>query len=246
MQDPSAPAAIQSFQLSYGKYLRDPANESRPEGIPPRRSEIYENLLYNNISGFIDKCFPVAMSMFDEGQWRKLTRSFFRDWRSETPIFSQIPYEFVRFIAETEIKNDLPPWLPELLHYEWVELEVDLRENACSENLASQEICTNPSLKVLAYQWPVHKISKTFQPDTPAETCLAVYRDEHLKVRFLEINATTFMLLQFIQMNPGIRGEILQAFAEQLKHPEPSTLISFGQKIIDDFISQEIIIGGNT
>jgi hypothetical protein len=66
MQDINAPDTLRDFQITYGKYLRSPATQKRPDGIPERRSEIYESLLFNNISGFINNCFPVAPDFLSE------------------------------------------------------------------------------------------------------------------------------------------------------------------------------------
>ena len=235
---------LRSFQLEYGKYLRDPENSVLPEGIPARRSEIYEGLLFNNVSGFINNCFPVARSLYEEAQWTKLSRSFFRDWRCTSPLFSQIPYEFVKYVSAHEDSLILAPWIPELLHYEWIELEVDTEDTGEFIELAEGEVAANPSLKVLAYQWPVHKISDDFKPDEPEQTCLAIYRNSEFKVRFVELNATTFLLLQFIQQAPGQLSAILEQFAQQIKHPDPQAIITFGAQLVDDFIGQEILLGG--
>lgn len=243
MQDINAPEALQDFQINYGRYLRDPKAQTLPRGIPRRRSEIYENLLFNNLCGFVDKCFPVACSLFSEAEWEKLCRRFFAEWRCSTPIFSQIPREFVSFIADTFIGDELPPWLPELLHYEWVELEVDLDESELPKITGQGKLHGNPSLRLLAYQWPVHKISQDFLPDTEEETYLVVYRDHELQVRFLEVNATTFTLIQFICTYDGSEDELFSSFAQTIQHPDPEALAAFGLPLIHDLTQQEIFIG---
>lgn len=252
MQDVNAPESLRDFQIGYGRYLRDPQKTELPEDIPARRSEIYENLLFNNISGFINSCFPVSKSLFDEQEWLKIRREFFSQWRCVTPIFSQIPYEFVRFISERPIGESLPPFLSELLHYEWVELEVDV-DVADVWDDAARSLMINPTAKLLAYQWPVHKISPEFQPSETQQTCLVVYRDEQLSVRFSEVNPTTLMLLQFMQES-NIDSErqlhnkedverFICRFGEQINHPEPKSLLKFGFDLLQDLKQKNILIG---
>ncbi len=242
MQDVSAPEKLRSFQIRYGKYLRSPETSRLPEGIPARRSEIYEGLLFNNISGFINNCFPVARSLHTDTEWVALTRRFFKDWRCTTPIFSQIPFEFVRYCSETLVVDELPAWLPELLHYEWVELDIDLKVN---ENVDINNTCVriNPMASLLSYNWPVHTISKGLIPDEPIQTFLVVYRDEYCKVRFLELNATTFMLLQHIESKPNSSDEVVKTFVKQLEHPNPDVLAEFTLQIMKDLKEQEILFG---
>lgn len=250
MQDSNAPESLRDFQIGYGRYLRNPKKKELPEGIPARRSEIYEDLLFNNICGFINNCFPVAKYIFDEEQWQEMCRNFFEHWRCSTPIFSQIPFEFVRYISESIEAEKLPDWLSELLHYEWVELEVDLAEVDFDQELieASEGNATvraNPTMKLLAYNWPVHTLSKTAVPDSPTTTFLVVYRNSKLTVRFLEVNATTYMLLQLIQNEPAERAVLLASFAEQIQHPDAAALETFGLQLIADLIRQEILIGAD-
>lgn len=249
MQDLNAPESLRDFQIGYGKYLRNPSKRALPKGVPARRSQIYEELLFNNISGFIDNCFPVTKSLFEESQWLGLCRAFYDEWRCTTPIFSQIPNEFVRFISERPIGENLAPWVPELLHYEWVELEVDLSEADTVSPTGEHSLIVNPTAKLLAYQWPVHRISSDFQPEENKQTCLVVYRDDNEKVRFSEVNATTLMLLQFMQewQQPmqalNEIKQFLQAFAEQIGHPDPAALTEFGLSLLNDLKSKKILVG---
>lgn len=257
MLDADAPKSLQDFQLSYGHYLRDPSACSRPDGVPVRRSEIYENLLISNISGFINTCFPVAKSLHTQEQWQALCRAFFSEWRCTTPIFGRIPEEFVCFLNEYAQHSEVAPWLPELIHYEWVELDVDLDE----AELPSQKdidihssLFLNPTARLLAYQWPVHSVSKDALPTTEQQTCLVVYRDEEENVRFNEVNPTTFMLLQFINEHNAERGadasnkdkdidSLLLGFSEQINHPDPSVLMVFGKQLIEDLKNKSILFG---
>jgi len=242
MQDTSAPDALRDFQIRYGKYLRSPETVALPDGIPERRSEIYEGLLFNNISGFINSCFPVARSLHSEERWLELRRAFFREWRSPTPLFSKIPFEFVRFLSETLWADKVEPWLPELLHYEWVELDVDLDD---SEAVVPESGCValNPSAHLLAYNWPVHAISADMIPEEPQATFLVVYRNPEMRVRFVELNATTYMLLQFIQENPGKEQAVAEAFVSQIEHPEPGSLIGFALDMLSDLKKQHVLLG---
>lgn len=248
MQDVNAPKSLSEFQLNYGRHLRNPSENTLPLGVNKRRSEIYEDLLFNNIRTFIDTCFPVAKSLFSDQDWQVLARAFFHNWRCTTPIFSQIPYEFVRYISEgdisdSSIKSSQPQWLPELLHYEWVELEVDVFEDDTKlENLKG--LILNPSAKLLVYQWPVHTISNDQLPESPLQTCLVVYRNIELSVRFLELNATTFMLLQFLEQHPsGFASDILHKFAKQIQHPDPTALVQFGFTLLAELHDANIIFG---
>lgn len=242
----AAPKSLQQFQHNYGRYLRDPKSHPRPNGIPKRRSQVYEELLFNNVCSFIDKCFPVAKSMVPEKKWRRLCRIFYRDWRCDDPIFSTIPFEFVQFINQSEITLPLPAWFAELLHYEWTELEVDM-DPACENpfsygDYAPSVIAVNGTLRVLNYQWPVHKICPNYRPRKPQQFCSLVFRNLHLQVKFIEVNPMTAYLVQAIQnANGDNKIALLNALATQLKWPVAAEFIDFGCKIIQDLSQQEAL-----
>jgi hypothetical protein len=242
MQDPKAPESLRQFQITYGRYLRAPAEQILPEGIPERRSEVYEGLLFNNICGFLDRCFPVTQSIVGAEKWRVWCRQFFKEWRSETPLFSQIPFEFVRYMSEMLITDSLPDWMPELLHYEWVELEVDV-DNAERSASSLARYYVNPNARLLAYNWPVHRIRKDFQPTEPEASFLVVYRDSNFSVMFSEINATTYALLSLIQEGYEQLPELFSVLAETIGHPDAEALMQFGVPLLEDLKRQEIILG---
>lgn len=240
------PGALQSFQHTFGKYLRDPQNEACPVGIPARRARIYEDLLFNNLRGFLDACFPVCRRLMDESAWEYLLREFFRGWRSDTPYFSKIPWEFVSYLAADMTSVRLPEWFAELAHYEWIELEVDLSNgtSTVSTTASCNASClrANPTLRNLVYRWPVHTINDNRFPTASMTTHLLVYRDHSFSVQFAEINAMTARLIELVMKNTFTSEEALSTLAEEMHHPPSEPWIKFGKAIIDDLIAQEILI----
>ena len=79
-------------------HLRDPANNLAPAGIEDRRLNIYRDLFFNNIEGFLASAFPVFKSLHDEQSWLNLVREFFAQHRCETPYFLSISEEFLDYI----------------------------------------------------------------------------------------------------------------------------------------------------
>ena len=59
-----SPAKLRAFQSAFAGHLRSPVKAGRPSGVPARPAKIYRELVFNNITGFIDACFPVAKSLF--------------------------------------------------------------------------------------------------------------------------------------------------------------------------------------
>lgn len=202
------PASLRQFQSAFSQRLRDPECATALPDVPTRQGALYETLLFNNLCGFIDRCFPVSKQRMDIQSWRNLCRRFYRSHSCKSPYFREIPFQFLTYIQEAT--TDLPAWLPELLHYEWVELAVttDPTRLPAKQQTTSNtaELKINPTLRNLQYHWPVHRLSADTEKDEiPAPndvTCLLVYRKRDHKVQFMQIDPLTACLLQLLTACP--------------------------------------------
>lgn len=235
----------QKFQSEFGRYLRDPDSETLPEGVIPRRAKVYEDLLFNNVCGFLNTCFPVSKTILGKQEWSTLSRQFFRDWRCHSPRFNDIPKEFLDYLV-SDISPELEyPWLIQLAHYEWVELAVDTFDETGVQKHTLAGISVNPSLHNLIYDWPVHQISPDFLPNEPLQTFLLVYRNSQNKVAFTEINAATSALLNLFEQGYSNSEEALAELASQMQVPINAAFSSFGMDMINQLIQQGILIDEN-
>ncbi len=239
---------FQQFQRAFARHLRDPHHAPRPDGVPARRMAVYNELLFNNLCGFIDRCFPVSRTILGEKRWRRLCRTFYRDWPLHTPWFREIPREFVRYLAEADIRQPRPRWLAELVHYEWAELAVDVMDtpspahDPAGDKLALP-VALNPALLNLAYSWPVHRIGPNFRPRKRQPTYLVVYRDAHDDVQFSQINAVTGRLLTLLAVAPTCGEAAIRQIGTELQHPAPEQLLAHGAALLDDLHRQGIVLG---
>ncbi|NJN52081.1 MAG: DUF2063 domain-containing protein [Gammaproteobacteria bacterium] len=198
-------------QLAFAAHIRNPAVHPAPLGIEPRRMQIYVDLVYNNIERFLANTFRIIRSLTSDAAWHAMVRDFVHRHRSASPFFQEIPREFLAYLeTERESLHDEvePPWLLELAHYEWVELALDLDQRSIPErdvdpggDLLDGYPVVSPLAWLLSYEFPVHRISKQYQPaiapDQP--TFLVVYRDRAERVRFLEVNRVTARLLSMLR-----------------------------------------------
>ena len=239
--------AFQTFQHQMAAHLRDPHHTRRPSGVPQRRMAVYNELLFNNICGFVDSCFPVSRQILGEARWRRLCRTFYRDWRSHTPWFREIPREFVRYLNEACIAQPLPRWLPDLARYEWAELVVDVMDVSPPAydpqgDLMQGRVVLNPARVDVVSEWPVHRIGPAWQPRKTEPTFLVVFRDAHCQVQFSEINAVTARSLALL--GEGFTGQqVFEQLAHDMAHPDPQALMGFGQQLLTSLREQGILLG---
>ena len=241
--------AFQQFQRDFGLHLRDPRAVARPDGVSARRAKAYRELLFNNVCGVIDACFPVCREVLGARRWGRLQRNFFAEWRSQSPLFCDLPREFLKWLGEGEVPVALPAWLNELAHYEWAELAVDIMQardlpvfNADGDLLEGKPLVA-PAHMLLAYQWPVHRIGADFKPRKPAPVQLVVFRDIAERVQFAEINPVTARLLALLaDDNSTGRAACLQVAAE-LQHPNPQVVVEGGAAMLAELKSWGVIYG---
>ncbi len=249
MNKPAALPEFQQFQRAFTAHIRDPKAPPRPAGVEARRMKIYNELLVNNVEGFLLACFPVLRQVLGSRKWAKLVRAFFATHRSRTPYFRQIPDEFIQFLQnEWAPPEAYPPFTLALAHYEWIELVLSVSnrrlEHAVDEagDLLDGVPLLNPVLANLRYDWPVQRIAPR-RKVLPADTFLLVFRDSEDKVQFSEINAFTARLLTLLETGTLSGRAALQQIADESRHPDPALVIQAGGALLDDLRARGAIPG---
>lgn len=241
-------------QYAFAAHIRDPERNPCPEGIEDRRMKIYRELFYNNVEGFIANTFPVLRRILPDDRWHAMIRDYFARHLSHTPLFPEMPREFLQYLEhEREPQPDDPPFMLELAHYEWVELALSLLDEKIDAtkidvhgDLLDGIPVISPLAWTLRYRFPVHKIGPAFQPEEAdgKPTHLIVYRDTEFDVRFIEINPVTARLLQLLSGDDPVPGRTaLQQVAAELNHPQPDAVIQGGIEILQNLRKCHVILG---
>lgn len=214
---------FQQTQLELTSYLRAPREDAAPPQVEVRRLHIYRDLIYNNIENFVANVFPVTRSILNDEAWHALVRGFVQNHYCQTPYFLQISDEFVQYLLQERglLAGD-PPYLLELVHYEWIELALDVsvdvipQANAFPSVLDETRPRVSPVATCLNYQYPVQKVSASHPHWEPEPTRLVVYRNRSDKVCFMEANPLTARLLFLLQSDDQPLISHLQTIAREL------------------------------
>lgn len=253
MQAKSDLPAFQQYQFAFANHIRNPRLNKRPKGVEARRMKVYNELLYNNLEGFLLACFPVLRKVLGKRKWTSLVRDFFSAHRCHTPFFRQIPDEFVQYLKnERGVRADDPPFLQDLARHEWVELmlavsgkEIDLAQIDSAGDLISGRPALNPHLSMQSYDYPVHRIGPKFKPtvEQKEETHFAVLRNKEDEVKFILLNPVSMRLLYLLQ-STALSGEAaLLQIATELNHPNPEVVLAGGREILQTLLLSEAILG---
>lgn len=242
-------------QYAFSAHIRDPKLNPKPSDIEARRMNIYTELFFNNVEDFISNTYPVLKDIMSEESWLEMIRDYFSNHLSHTPLFPEMPREFLHYLDNERDNPNDPKFINELAHYEWVELALmtsDLDEDINWDNIDLDNDLLNhvPVLSPLAwpliYHYPVQQISKDFIPEEPSPqpVYLLVYRDKGDEVHFMELNPVTAMLIQLINEDNNLSSkQILENIAEQMQHPDPQIVIEGGNEILQDLKNRNVILG---
>ncbi len=244
---------FQQYQADFTGHIRNPKSAARPKGVPARRMKVYTEIVFNNMEGTLTACFPVSKKVLGVRRWMRLVRDFMAQHSCSTPWFRQIPEELLRWLETSPPCNqDLPPFLPSLAHYEWIELAIAVSDAALdSDTLAPDgDLLTGrpvlaPALALLEYAYPVHRISPKFKPAQPlAEPVhLLVFRGTRDEVRFIELNPVSARLINLLQPGELTGRQALEQIAAEMQHPAPQTVVQFGLELLNDLWRQKAVWG---
>lgn len=239
--------AFQQFQHEFGRHLRDPRRAPRPAGVPARHAALYGELLFNNLSGFLDACYPVTRAVLGARRWRRLQRSFFREARCRTPWFREIPREFLDWLPA----GSGPAWLGELAHYEWVELALDVMDadvpphDPHGDLLAGVPVLA-PALMNLSYAWPVQHIGPDYRPRKPQPVHLLVFRDRDDLVRFVELNPVSARFVDLLLQGGRTGSDACRQVAREIGHADPDAVLAHGVVQLEALRAAGALLGVRT
>lgn len=244
---------FQQYQAAFASHIRNPQKNKRPQGIPAQRMKVYNELLYNNLEGFLLACFPVLRKILGKRKWSKLVRDFFSVHRCQTPFFRQIPDEFIQYLKnERNAQPDDPPFLIDLAHYEWVELmlsvsnkEIDYALIDPHGDLLNAHPAISPLLSLQSYAYPMHRISPKFKPTREQQEAshFAIVRNAEDEVKFILINPVIMRLLLLLQSQPLTGEGALRQIAAELQHPDPSVVLTAGHETLQSLHSAQVVLG---
>ncbi len=257
LHDQTAPSyRFQQLQQQFAAHIRSPERQPIPDGIEARRMAIYEELFFNNVEGILASGFPVIRTLYSEEKWHQLVRDFFHLHPCKSPYFSQIPYEFVQYLMnERDQSSDDPPFLLELAHYEWVELELSIDpaspqwdEYGMVDETLHHIAVLSPLVRVLSYHYPVQMISAENAPveAPPQPTYLLLYRDRNHEIHFMESNPLVNRLVEWVGEGRGAVRVLLIQLAEEFGLPADEGWLMHGKQLLDELAVRGVILGYQT
>lgn len=250
-----------AYQHRFVNYLRNPNPEQLADVLPPNVN-IYAKLLQRKIDGSLRSCFPITRSLLGTGRWDVLVKTFIRDHPCQSPLYREIPDEFIDFLVNENPLLEALDFIVDLAHFEWMELVLETAQPLTANNsiaVAGDFLdnipVLNSVLHLLRYRYPVQTVtagnerrqSRKNRSKTEKEQAVLLVglRDDAFRIRFIEVNPVTARLIELLQEGIHTGRNALIQVATELHYPSPESILPFGKDILDNMASQQILIGVN-
>jgi uncharacterized protein len=244
-------SALHDQLYGFAAHLRDPASHPPPPGIEDRRMAVYRELFVNNLRSLLSANFPVIRSTLGDARWDALVRGFHAGHRCRTPLFTEVGTEFVAYLQARADAGDVAPWLPELAHYEWAELALQIADDALPAHDPHGDPVRgvpvlSPFAWPLAYAWPVQRIGPANEPDAPGPTptLLLLRRETAGDVRFSELSPLVYRLLQLVGEASGRSGAaLLEVLADEARAADRDGFLDEGARMLRRLRDEGTLVG---
>jgi len=241
--------SFQKLQRNWTNYLRDPGGAEIPADVEENRLAVYRELIINNFNALISVAFPVSKKTIGDKKWKKLVSKFVRDYSCNSPYFSDLPKEFLTFLDECD-NLEIPRFLRELCHYEWVEFAISTSKIESVEDnieldgdVLSKSFAVSPLAWPVSYIYPVHLIGPDYQPDKPPDnpSYFVICRDRSFETKFVQINEMTMSLLTCLD---GLKTgqEALDIVLDSNSIRPSGQMNDFGAEVLARLYADEIIV----
>lgn len=243
--------ALHTQQRAFLNYLRNPSDARSPQGFDTERLNVYADLLYNKFDESLSACFPVINRILTPRAWRALLLEFIARHRCRTPYYRRIPDEFVQYLRQTRPEDPKLPFLADLAHFEWVELQLSIAEAISRPHriLTAGQLLRAvpvfaPVTQLLTYQWPVEDIGPDYLPTEIPEdiTYILGFRDHNDQVQFVALSTATAHLVQRLH-NSELSGEqVLTEMGGKLPQSAFSQFMRFGLQTLAELNQRGVIV----
>lgn len=238
-------------QLAFARAVRDPsANYASDTPESRQRLGVYQQLVFNNIAQFVDSAFPVLKSVVADEKWQQLLRDFIVCYRHNSPYFVDISKGFLEFLhGNDEIINDLPPFARDLAHYEWLEIDIGIRQAILPVQRAQHtenHFMLSPLAEIVTYPYPVHQISAENIPadQTAGSHHYCIYRDVEDNVQFSVLTPASALLLGLLAEADAPLSEkaIFQRLETVLEPAVADHFRPFIASTLNEYCEQKIVL----
>ena len=191
---------FRQFQFALARHLRDPLSVPAPEGIDHADLLVCGQDMVAHVSALLDCAFPVTQALLGDALWQHAVRLFLKDAPHHAPWATAVQRAFVEHVCHSPEMQNLPAWLQDLAHFEWLQSAVTTTPVSwpafdATADLMQHAVVINPTHVEAGYEWPVHDISTDNKPDDMQSTHVSMLRDMNDRLHVFESSVFRTQLL---------------------------------------------------
>lgn len=221
------------------------------DGLTPNRVHNYRRLVYNVVDDTLRTAYPLTLDLLEEDEWNELVNSFFTNHSCQSASVWQMPKEFIEYVVvHSQSLIEKYPMLIELLHFEWIEIELYMMEDKIipsftkSVDLENNVVVFNPEHIIAQYSYPFHhKNPNEINEVDKGNYFILIFRDlESGEVKFVNISYLFAWLIQTIADTNKSLKEVCQQASSEF-NIEYDLLIEKSKELFNQLYSQKYILG---
>ena len=202
--------SFQDTQNAFCNWMRDP-KQPIPSSFETERMRVYRELLFNNVSSFVDLVYPVARSILPKPTWQQLLEEFFQKSTNQSPFYNDISLQFREYLSDQQHPVlQSYPWLAELLQYEWLELYLDTLEIEDKQFIDTAVWQLTTQVWVLVYQYPVYRWTLNQTDFEQVPSAIMVWRNQKNQVCVEVLSPLFAFLIEKLNQEPLSAMELHQ------------------------------------
>ena len=237
-------------QSALAQYCRTGENPGI-KGVNEKNLPHYRRLIYNVFESNLSSAYPLTKKLLQKVEWNGLVSDFVAYHASITPQVWYMPKEFAEYVRNDEfgiIKKYR--FLPELLLFEWLEVEIYMMEDIHTDysdfgDIEKDKLVLNPEMHLQHFSYPVHKKNAgKITEEEKGNYFLSLHRQPGSgKVLFTALSPVLLRILEYLSsenlnlndISEKLKIEFNISFNGQIKNG----LISF----INNSLKSRLILG---
>jgi hypothetical protein len=236
------------YQSALAGYCRSGKLEPIP-GIHTGHISHYRRLVYNVVDDMLQNAYPLTRALLSDAEWEKAVNDFFTNHPCQSPQVWYMPKEFFQYLAASRhALLDRYFFLEDLLHFEWMEVEVFMMEDRRAEPATTYapetgKLILNPEHQLFSFQYPVHlKPAHAITASDKGSYFLVAHRNGEGTVVFTDLSPALAMMLALLEEAPASVNELLLVLEREYGIISSESDRQAVQLFFRNALTQELII----
>jgi len=239
--------AHQSALASYcrtGNYIGIP-------GVKEKNVVQYRRLVYNVVDDTLQSAYPLAHELLAVKEWKNLVGRFLKEHACASPQVWSMPKELYEYvISQKGALLRKYPFLPELLWFEWLEVELYMMEDSKvphrpKGDFMVDKLVLNPEYHLQHFAFPVHlKNAKLITLSDKANYFLVGHRHpESGVVYFTDLSSAFVRMIELLTERPRTIQDVLENACQELNVQITTSISNATETFFERAVENKLILG---